>query len=422
MRVSAVACGRSALVGLVILAVGGCPTGTTTTGGTTQTGGTSATETQLTVQTGLTVTQTEIAVRFDSSIELGDDLIVFGTGNLTGVGYIVPSTDPAAATPIPGEFRNVGFAVAGQKVLLFDDQFQLTVYDTETATATAIDPNIVLLSTLPTHEDQEILSPVVASGTLALTLNRKDEVEDGHVLKLIDLSGAEPVVTSLIDPPTGIAQIAIDGDEQIAVVQGVDHFYVYDLSDPAADPRDIDLSGGLGILGPFVYDAGQILYVVSDTEENIRLVDVETGTVSAPALNPGNRDLPLALHAGTLAYFLKRVPNDTYATIYRGAVVTDAGAVEGGTADDDPDDNSHPWYGYGSDVAITPNGQRIFISGNEAVDTTTDFLQVSTGGVFQVFAAGSGYLNATDVEASATLIAFKTGADEDTTLAYIVLP
>jgi hypothetical protein len=422
MRSSASAFVRIPFIGLAILSVGGCPTGTTTTGGTTQTGGTTATETQLTVQSGLTVTESDIPVRFDSSIKLGDDLIVFGTGNLTGVAYIVPSTAPTAATPIPGEFRNVGFAVAGKKVLLFDDQFQLTVYDTETETATAIETETVLLATLPTHEDQEIYSPVVASGTLALTLNRKDEVTDGHVLKLIDLSGAEPVVTSLIDPPTGVAQIAIDGDEQIAVVQGVDHFFVYDLSDPAAGPRDIDLSAGLGILGPFVYDAGRILYVVSDVEENIRLLDVETGTVSAPTLNPGNRDLPLALRAGTLAYFLNRVPNDTYATIYRGAVATDAGAVEGGTAGADPDDSTHPWFGYGSDVAITPSGGRIFISGNEAVDTATDYLQVSTGGAFQVFAAGSGFLNATDVEASATLVAFKTGADEDTTLAYIVLP
>ncbi len=422
MRISAVAFVRFAFVGLVVLVVGGCPTGTTTTGGTTQTGGGTTTETEVTVQTGLTVTQTEIAVRFDSSIELGDDLIVFGTGNLTGVGYIVPSTDPSAATAIPGEFRNVGFAVAGKKVLLFDDQFQLTVYDTETAVATAIDPNTVLLSSLPAHEDQEITSPVVASGNLALTLNRKDEVADGHPLKLIDLSGAEPVVTSLIDPPTGIAQIAIDSDEQVGIAFGVDHFYVYDLTDPSADPRDIDLTGLLGILGPFVYDAGQILYVVSDTEQNIRLLDIATATVTSLDLNPGNRDLALALRAGTFAYFLKRVPNDTYATIYRAAVGTSAGAVEGGTAGDDPDDNADPWFGYGSDVAITPNGQRIFISGNEAVDTTTDFLQVSTGGAFQVFSAGSSFLNATDVEASATLVAFKTGSDEETTLAYIVLP
>ena len=83
-------------------------------------------------ETALKVTQTQIAVRFDASLKVGDDLIAFGTDNFTGVGYVIPSTKPSEATRIAGAYRNAGFAVAGTKLLLFAAQSKLTVYDTAT--------------------------------------------------------------------------------------------------------------------------------------------------------------------------------------------------------------------------------------------------------------------------------------------------
>jgi hypothetical protein len=53
----------------------------------------------------LAFVKTAIPVQFDASLKVGNDLIVFGTGPLTGVSYVVPSTNPIAGTAIPGSPR-----------------------------------------------------------------------------------------------------------------------------------------------------------------------------------------------------------------------------------------------------------------------------------------------------------------------------
>ena len=138
-----------------------------------------------------------------------------------------------------------------------------------------------------------------------------------------------------------------------------------------------------------------------------------------------------AIHGGTFAYFLNRNALDQYASsavssdvVYRAAFGAVPGTTlsEGGVAGANPADHTPPWAGYGDEVAITPTGSYIFISGNNDIDVNAEFLQVSTGGAFLHFADGTGFLNATDVDASATLVGFKTGSGETTTLGYIVLP
>lgn len=414
-----------------LMPIGGCPTttGSTTDGtdGTTDgTGGDG--DTGDAVQTDFTVTKTAIPVRYDASLKIGDDLIVFGTGSLTGVSYVVPSTNPTAATAIPGDFASSGFAVAGKKVLLLSADLHVTVYDTTTGTSTSIPPDQVLVTGKPDSEGEDVFSPVIADGTLAVTQSQADQVTDGRLLKVIDVSGSTPVITSLNNPPVGlsqgVAQLAISSADQLVIAYNGDKFFVYDLTSPTSDPRTIDLAAADGIHGPFAYAGGYIIYVAESSTENIRLLRLSDGTQTPVSKNPGQRDQELAVAGGKLAYFLSRNAYDTYLNVYRSGIgaVTGADVTEGGTAGADPRTCTHPWAGYGNDAAITPDGQWTFISGDQDINVDCEYLQVSTGSAFKLFADGTGFLNASDVTASAKLVAFKIGVNHDTTLGYIVMP
>jgi hypothetical protein len=424
-------CGYAGLaVGLLTAGfLGGCPTETTTdvaNGRDTPEVPTSdrdALDGGITAQTALDVTKTSVPVRFDASLEVGDDLIVFGTGNLTGVAYVVPTAQPTAATLIPGDFRNAGFRVAGTKILLCDDRRQLTVYDTTSRVAVPVPLEAVYLAALPDRDNEDRWSPVAVTGTLAVTINEADRVTDGRSLKLVDVSGSDPVVTALVNPPAAVTQVVLDDDDDVAIARGGDQFFIYDATTPALGPWTLDLSLHGGIAGPFAYDDGYIVYTSRDDTSNLRVLNAATGETWTLGINTEADDLPLAVCGDRYVCFADRDENDFFSVVRRAIVGTPTGsAVEGGVPGDDPRDNLHPWSGFGSDVAVCQNGRWIFISGDEAIDTTAEYLQVSTGGAFQAFADGKGFLPASDVVANDRLVAFKTGAGENTTLAYIVLP
>ncbi len=424
-------CGYAGLAAVLLSAgfMGGCPSETPTdvlAGRDTPdvpVAGEATVDGAITAQTALDVTKTNIPVRFDASLEVGDDLIVFGTGNLTGVGYIVPSATPTAATFIPGKYRNAGFCLAGKKILLCDDRRQLTVYDTTTRIAVPVPLENVHLTALPDRDQEDRFSPVAVAGTLAITVSESDDVTDGRALKLVDVSGTDPVVTALVNPPVAVTQVVLDEDDEVAIARGGDQFFIYDVTTPTLGPWTIDLSQHGGIAGPFAYDDGYIVYAARDGNQNMRVLNAATGETWALEISPGAAELPLALCGTRYVCFAERNERDFFSVVQRAIIGTPTGAlVEGGVPGDDPRDNAHPWAGFGSDVAMAQNGRWAFISGDEAIDVTAEYLQVSTGGAFQAFADGKEFLPATDVVANDRLVAFKTGVGESTTLAYIALP
>jgi len=385
----------------------------------------------------LPVTKTSIPVRFDGSLKVGDNLIVFGTGALTGVSYVVPATTLTAATAVPGTPRSVGFAVAGKKILVFDPNAQLSILDTQLAVLGSVPfPKVLIaLDTLPSGETNDRLSPVIADGKLAITRNTVADV--GNALKVVNVTDLVPTITPLNNLPRGLSvggqQVAINATDQKVITYAADSFFIYDLTAPTADPREISLASKDGIQGPFAYGNEYILYVAKTTTGNMRLLSLTDGSETPVVLskNPGNRDRELAVRDGELAYFLSRNAFDQYAStavspdiVYRAAFGSLPGTTltEGGVAGADPTTNTPPWAGYGDDVAIPSSGGYVFTSGHGAIDANAEFLQVSTGGTFQRFADGTGYLAASDVDAGAALVAFKIGTGETTTLGYIVVP
>jgi hypothetical protein len=370
-----------------------------------------------------TVVTTNIRVAQNASIKCGDNVIVFGTGTHSGVSYVVPSAAPQVGTPIAGEYRAQGFAVAGRKVLLYTDEGRLEIFDPETEANTEIPLSEVTLEGLPDGDDQDRDSPVMADGRWAVTRNAAAQVDDHSVLKLLDLSVDPPEITALPNPPVPISQIAINSAEHVVVTFGGDRFFVYDIHRPEEPPRTIDLSSQGGVTGPFAYDWGCILYIAASSPDNIRVMKVSDGRSVALDTGPAHRLLSVAMRGGRYAYFLNRDADDKYAVVFRAATgELPHTAVRVAGRPGDPSTHTLPWEGFGDDVAITPNGKWIFISGDQVILGSAEFLQVSDGGDFGRFPQGDGYLNASDVDASEHLVAFKTGKNEEITLGYIILP
>ena len=390
---------------------------------------------------GLNVVLTEIPVFYDASLEVGNDLIAFGTGNLNGVAYVVPSEDPTVATAVPGTYASSGFAIAGAKILLADADESLAIYDSANETTETFADGVFFLDSVPGDDGDDYLSPIKTSDMLALTRNRASEVDDGAMLKLVDCSGVTAVVTPLVNPAANPSQIWIDAVDSIAIARAGQAFYIYDLTNLAAAPRAIDLSsrGGIGQGTRFAYDDGHILYYANSVTENLRLLTVAGETIALLDELPAQRDYGVAMAGGKFAYFLDRSGEfdeysetdrdrpDVFAELQRSAIgLTPATAVTvGGIPGADPADVNLPWFAYGSDAAIPPRGDWIFLSGNEEVTVQVEYLQVSIGNAFAAFPLPDNpgfYIPATDVAASSSLVGFKTGVYQTTVLGWIVLP
>ena len=390
------------------------------------------------IRDGIVVIDSAIPLLFDGSLEVGTDLIVFGTETTAGVAYVMPSTNPTESIDVPGSalYSSTGFAVTGTKIIMPQTDHGLAVYDTSTAITTSFGAEVVYLDRIPDEESEDMFSPVRADGDYAIIRSDPEETLDGVALRLLDLSG-DPTLTALVNPDEGVYQVAIDATDMIAIAAGADSFWVYDLINPSAAPRHIDLSTGDGIKtgSQFAYDDGYILYFAATVVDNTRLLRVADEVVLTLDEGPGRSTLDIALSGGKFAYFVQRsgevdeVSNtdlgssDTFSAIYRCAtgLVPLTEAELGGPATGDPRDSDLPWEGFGVDIAIPPRGDWIFLAGNNAVNVETEFLQVSLGGAFVGIPDG-GYVNATDVVANANIVAYKTGVGQSTTLGYAVLP
>lgn len=150
------------------------------------------------------------------------------------------------------------------------------------------------------------------------------------------------------------------------------------------------------------------------------LIDAATGKIT---------EMSKAVHAmavggGTYVYFAERSSDDNLGIIARAAVgkagsqpTFSAGKTGiGGTP-------NNGIVGFGASAAITPDGKQIFIAGMEDVGRT-ERLQIYRAGKFVPLADASekpAFLRASDITASDSIVAFKVGADNQTTVGYIKL-
>ncbi|MEM8710485.1 MAG: hypothetical protein AAGG01_06000, partial [Planctomycetota bacterium] len=261
-----------------------------------------------------------------------------------------------------------------------------------------------------------------ADGNLVAVICDPKKVNDRRVVKVIDLSGAEPRILDLGFPdatPSELVSIAVDAGEG-TVVLGSDRksaLFVASVVEDA-DFRSIDLSGHDGVTkdcAPIVR-GGTAAVFDSTGKRKLRLVDLGSGSVRT-----------LCGLAKSLRWFdfdgerVALASDVSYGSSYE---IRSGGASEGqpsahlGAGESVP----HGKAGFAQRVALAPEGL-LFASGSGNGGISKDeVLLVSQGaGPFEVVKAGEAGLPAVDVILGSGVLAFKTGKSRDARIGYVLL-
>lgn len=392
--------------------------------------------------------KTRIGFELDTSGQLlaGDDLVVYGTDD--GIYYFTPSSasaETSQGTMIPGSdqlynYRN--FVVAGKKVVLVRSTGKVDVFDTVSGgNPVSISGGDITLWSPPNNIDTS--GHMMADGNLVATSNDTEEVDDGVAMKVIDLSGATPEVISLANPEYvtvnggSFDMVDIEATTRYVVAfgdsAGREVFFVWDLDNPDQAPVEFDLStfDGVSDFVQFNVDGNYIMYRRLFSFDTLLLdVTQAPNDFQLIAMDPEAEyaaDSPIALNGGTFGFFMAEEDVDniqgTNGVMHRSVVGTVANAPAvtmpgqlGDLASNYPQQCVYETgkQGYGSEVCVTPDGQRIFISGDGPIGDQVDYLQMSTGGDFSRFEdtdtenpALTGYVMATDVSCSETTVVFR---------------
>ena len=382
--------------------------------------------------TGLTAVKTGIPLRFDQGLKAGDDLIVFGINVGKGIQYVEPSKGPTAGTDFSGsaDADATHFAVTGKNIVMVGGDgttFSVSVYNVATGTLTTFPETDLRAKNLPVEDDER--GPVHADGDYAVVANDPSDVDGGVNLTLIDLKGATPTLVPLanIDGVTefssfGLSSAFVHAASMKVVGELMNIFYVWDINNPDTAPMTFDRSDkGVGD-AKWSFNGTYIFYQDGQSDESPTLLDVTDG--SSKTVTPNPMDGSLIIAGDNLAYLLSRDTFDGFSNSVRTAIGTVAGTATAQGPAGDTRGNDEPAEGFVLEFSATPDGMYIFGSGDAGITLNVERLHVSrNGGTFAPIADGADdFLQASDVDASSNTVGFKTGVNNDLTLAYIILP
>ncbi len=358
---------------------------------------------------------TPVVARFDAALSAGDGVIAFGTGGFNGVAYMRIGDTESRSIPEGQSFRSAYVKVAGKKIVLVNGN-SVAVFDTVTGELKKIPTDDIYLA-LPVKSLHEA-NPLDVSGYLVATINDARKVKDRSVVKLIDLSGPEPVIFALSNADfqgreaTAVAVDAASG--QVAVSSQRKSAIYTAKAAPGAALTKHDLSGQDGVgNAPLIADHGLVAYRDAAGKAKFRLLDDTGRSIAIGTLGPAV--FGYAMNAGAYAYgTVDGYGSDyAYATARAPAVARPAagtgGVMKGGNGK----------LGFGQTAAIAPDGT-LFIAGmGKGGLGSGEFLMGLIGGSWHEYLGADGKaLPACDVVIGDGLLAFKSGSRNDTTISY----
>lgn len=368
-----------------------------------------------------TVVKTGIKVQYKARIAASDQLIAYGTGPVKGVDYIRPGDKAGRGISGGEEFSSGFFAVCGEKIVLANPQdFTLTVFDAASGKSVNIPESTLRLRSL--GGSMYNAGGPVADGDFVAVLTDQNS-GDKSAFAVVDLSGAEPKVKGFPRFNNNyLKQVAVSAASGRLVAATDNHVAVYDFKSGNGEPKVIEIAehGGIG-MSQMRFDGEWLLYHDNQSYASAVLLNVRTG--AAKKMTRGQ--FGMALRGGTFCYFAARDARDSNSTEAR-AVVGKVGGEPNVFAADKPVDGAtknNGLQGFASSAAVTPDGKLVFMAGQDSIGRA-ERLNVHDGQTLRLVpdaSASPAFLQASDVVASSTFVAFKTGANNDTTLAYIRL-
>lgn len=263
---------------------------------------------------------TAIGVHVQGRIACGDGIIVYTAINPDetpfGPDYIVPGDTAGRGIANADDYDDDSFAVTGKKIALVrPGDVGVTIYDTETDTKTDIPTTDIRLKNIPINNYDA--GHIQADGGYVATQNDANAVADGFVVKVIDITGATPVVIPFTNNPGGsdqdTEQVMVDAETKTVVAIRDDVIYVYDIDNPGNAPTEFDASGMGGIENEeqFAYDDGMIIYYENTTDRNVYVLDV-TSAANTPVMLNGDGSTSangrFAMRDGSYGYFYRSTP------------------------------------------------------------------------------------------------------------------
>lgn len=354
-----------------------------------------------------TLVHTKVLVRRDMPIAAGDGIVAFATGSSQGVGYFRVGDDRPLSIPNGQSFRSDLFRVCGKRIVL-TTRHELSVFDSVSGNVTPVPADDIHMR----YQGGALYGPQLlhSDGYLVATVNEPSRVRDRAVIKVLDLSSAEPKVISLsnIDfSASDVSSVAVSARHGYVAVgsQRKQAIFVAPIA-TRAKFKKFDLSGfdSFGDMQMALLDR-YVLYQDRAGFSSVRVLDLESGQVMTPELGTHGGSWGTSVAAGKgLATWPGREPHATF-------VVWDP---NGGTrllessGQDVPAGFRAGTFGRGNSAVVAHDGT-IFLAGSQSI-SEQKCLQVSDGKRWLAVRGANGEpIPAIDVVLGDAMIAFKTG-------------
>lgn len=365
------------------------------------------------------VVVTNVETRTDTHIAAGEDIIAFGTGHPTGVKYLVAGEKQAREIPDGESYRSTIFHVCGKKIVLVRKN-QVCVFDTETGKTSEIPTSQINLYNPVGGLHQGNL--INADGMLVATVNKATEITDGNIIKVIDVSGDQPVVIPIKNANYNdrqVSSVALDARNGLVAVSSAEKKLISVAQvAPLANQNVFDMADYRGVNRRQIYIEGTSV-TYADSDLKIRVLTAGSKVpkaITEKGFNTGVNGF--IVRKGRLVV----TTNEHVGSRYQMVVgdIPQKPAIVNGTGT--PIEGTSGKLGFGGCAAITVD-KTVFIAGTPSggigVGEHLQMLDNNSGRWIPITNEKGNVISAIDVTNSYCLLAFKSADRQGrTTIGY----
>lgn len=212
---------------------------------------------------------TGIETRSDTGFAVGEDMVVFGTGFPNGVKYMLAGDERPREIPEGETFSSRVFCVCGRKIVL-TKRNRVFVFDTESERMIEIPEADISLYNASNAQ-------INSHGYLVATVNKALSVNDRTIIKVLDISGDQPVVIPIKNAnytDADVTSVGVDSKNGGVVISSVSKKLIAAAKvAPLAGQFLYDVAEYRGVASfPVVMEGDDVTYV--DEDWNVRRLDL----------------------------------------------------------------------------------------------------------------------------------------------------